>query len=257
MINLVLDRPVVFFDLETTGVSTEYAKIVQIALIKIFPDGNTIEKCRLINPLIDIPQGATDVHGITDEMVANEPPFKHIAKALFELFDGCDVGGFNSRVFDLPLLRNEFKRYGYDYNYLDYDNIDVYVFEKFLRKKEGNPLRNKAKLVDLYKHYTGGSLEGAHDALVDVLGTIEVFNKQIIKYVNLTLATLETIMPKGTDYNVKNTKILLVDGKYVWNFGKHKGKSITIDYGYGKWFYGTDNFPLDERKIVGEKLNLI
>jgi DNA polymerase-3 subunit epsilon len=257
MLNLILDRPIVFFDLETTGVSTDYAKIVQIAIIKIMPDGEIIKKCRLINPLIEIPQGAIDVHGITNEAVANESPFQHIAKSLIDLFDGCDIGGFNSRVFDLPLLRNEFKRCDIEYNYLDYDNIDVYVFEKYLRKKEGNPLRNKSKLVDLYKHYTGKSLDDAHDALVDVLATIDVFNKQIIKYIALKLVLLDEIMPKGDSYAVKNSKILLVEGKHIWNFGKHKGKAITIDYNYGKWFYNTETFSIDERKIVGQKLKII
>ena len=125
MINLDLDRPIIFFDLETTGVSTEYARIVQMALIKIFPNGNIVKKCRLINPTIPIPEDATKVHGITNEMVENELRFKQMANTILGIFEGCDVGGFNSRRYDLPLLRNEFKRCDIDYDIL---NIKILMF---------------------------------------------------------------------------------------------------------------------------------
>lgn len=256
MIFLNLDRPIVFFDLETTGVSTEYDRIVQMAFVKIFPDGKIVKKSKLINPTIPIPEGATNVHGISDEMVENELRFKQMANTIFNIFDGCDVGGFNSRRFDLPLLRNEFKRCGIDYDYLQYKDIDVFVFEKYVRKELGITTKYESKLSQLYKYYLGKSLDGAHDALIDVVGTIEVFNEQLKALLRPNLNKIVDLIPNNGEY-LTNSKILEKDGEYVWNFGKHKGKSITSNWSYGKWFYNTETFSINERKIVGEKLNII
>lgn len=260
MLELKLARPIIFFDLETTGVSRSESRIVQIALIKFLPHGKVVEKCRLINPNMPIPYNATKVHGITDEMVKDQPYFQHISKSLFNIFDGCDVAGFNSRNFDLPILRNEFKRAGIEYNYLDYNDIDVFLFEKHLRRKFNKPykLNEKISLTALHELYHNKSLEGAHDALVDVRGTINVFNAQL-KELRKTTEDIYNEIPNNGNYKTHhNPKILLHDdNKYYWNFGKHIGKPITIDINYARWFVGIDNFPIEERKIVKEENNLL
>ena len=257
--NLELQRPLIFFDLETTGVSRE-SKIVQIALIKIFPSGEIIEKCRLINPNMPIPPDATNIHGIRNDDVKDKPIFQHISKSLFELFDNCDVGGFNSRNYDLPILRNEFKNANIEYNYLDYLDIDVFLFEKHVRKKF-NIARSENEslsLSSLYKLYTNKNLDGAHDALNDVKATIAVFNSQLEKYYKLTPQTVYNEIPNKGDYKTDHNPRIIKNGEtYYWNFGKYDGKPIKIDVNYGKWFVSVDNFPLNERKIVSETLNLI
>ena len=262
MIFLNLDRPIVFFDLETTGVSREYARIVQIALIKIMPNGEVIKKCRLINPGMVIPQDAIDIHEITNEMVENELKFKQIYKSLYSIFDGCDIGGFNSRVFDLPILRNEFKRCGIEYNYLEYNDIDVLLFERYLRKlKDGKAyIKNKSKLTELYTQYTGKTLDGAHDALIDVMGTIDVFNGQLIELTKIkgffTQYVYDFISNNGS-YTITNKKIIKKGEQYIWNFGKNNGNPIVNDYIYAKWFIGTNTFPLEERNLVKKELNIL
>jgi DNA polymerase-3 subunit epsilon len=260
MVDLNLVKPIVFFDLETTGVSKNDDKIVQIALIKIFPNGDIIEKCRLINPNTSIPLDATQVHGITNEMVENEPLFQHISKSLYGLFEDSDVGGFNSRNFDLPFLRNEFKRCGIEYNYLDHCDIDVFLFEKHLRRKLKLPykLNEKISLADLYFLYTNKKLEGAHDALNDVRGTIEVLNGQLKKLRYTTENLYDEIPNNGTYTNTDhNPRVIEDDGNYYWNFGKYIGKPIDINYNYAKWFITVENFPINEREIVKEKLKIL
>ena len=148
---LKLDRPLVFFDLETTGTNPLQDRIVEISLIKVMPDGTELEKSRRINPGIPIPESSTAVHHITDEDVANEPTFKQIAQSLFELLEGCDIAGYNSNKFDVPLLMEEFSRVGLNFTtkgrrFVDVQNI-FYAMEP-------------RTLTGAYRFYCGENVRG-------------------------------------------------------------------------------------------------
>ena len=130
---LNLKRPIVFFDLETTGVDTAKDRIVEISMVKVMPDGDEITRTRLINPQMHIPEQATAIHGITDEDVKNEPTFAQIAKSLAQFIEGCDFGGFNSNRFDLPMLVEEFLRAGVDVDFKKRKFVDV---QNIFHKKE-------------------------------------------------------------------------------------------------------------------------
>ena len=164
-----LIKPIIFFDLETTGVDIAKDRICQIACIKIDLDGNQTEKELLINPNMPIPKEATEVHGITDEMVVDKPTFANISKSLLEFFEGCDIAGYNSNVFDVPLLAEEFSRSRIEFPNWELNFVDVLQYERLLKPN---------KLADVYKRYTGKDLEGAHDALNDVRATLEILLHQ-------------------------------------------------------------------------------
>ena len=147
---LKLVRPIVFFDLETTGVNVDKDQIVELAVCKIYPDGKVEKKERRFCPTIPIEDGAIDVHGITNEAVANEPKFSGVAKSVKDFFDGCDIAGYNSNEFDVPILLSEFKRAGISFDITDVVFIDVLKLERKL---------NSNKLGDVYKRYTGKNLD--------------------------------------------------------------------------------------------------
>lgn len=171
--NLKLKRPIVFFDLETTGVDTATDRIVEISLVKIGVDGSKSVKTRRINPERHIPEEATEVHGITDEDVKDEPTFRQIAKSLAQYIEGCDFGGFNSNRFDLPMLVEEFMRAGVDVDFRKRKFIDV---QNIFHRKE------QRTLVAAYKFYCDKDLANAHSAEADTLATYEVLEAQIERY---------------------------------------------------------------------------
>lgn len=245
--NLNLIKPIVFFDLETTGVSISTDRIVQMACIKILPDGSRETKSTLVKPVdregnqIPIPEGATEVHGITDEMVKDAPTFKQLSKSIFVFFDNCDLGGYNSNSFDTPLLAQEFDRVGMDFDLSNRSYMDGMKIEMVV---------NPRTLEAVYNRYTGKTLEGAHDALVDVEGTIDVVIAQIEQH-NLT-GTVEEIdiFSQGDRKRVDLAgKLQEIDGEICWAFGKHKDLPVSIDHGYKRWFLGTD-VPIETRKII-------
>ena len=170
---LKINKPICFFDLETTGVDTMKDRIVEIAVIKIFPNGNRESKKYLINPEMPIPKEASDVHGITDEMVADCPTFSKYAKNLNEYMGDSDLGGYNSNSFDIPMLVEEFKRSGIVFDLKNRNYVDVLNIEKQVSSR---------KLGDVYSRYTDKILEGAHDALIDIEATIEILDNQIEKH---------------------------------------------------------------------------
>lgn len=222
---MTIEKPIVFFDLETTGVSISTDRIIQIACVKVNPDFTTEEKTTLINPQIHIPASATAVHGITDEMVEKAPLFKQIAKSLFSFFEGCDVGGYNSDYFDVPLLIEEFKRAGIEFPTWDLCFVDVLKYERIV---------NSHKLDETYKRYTGKELENAHDALSDVRATIEVLKFQTAKgeNENITMQQIDEIC-QGDKKRVDFAgRLYEVDGIIYWNFGKHVDKPIINDISY-------------------------
>lgn len=171
--NLNLTKPIVFFDLETTGVNIATDRIVEIAILKVFPNGNKESKTWLVNPEIEIPQSSIDVHGITNEKIANEPTFKELATEVSAMIEGCDLAGFNSNRFDIPLLAEELMRAGIDFDMQDRKAIDVQVI---FHKKEQRTLSAG------YQFYCGRELEGAHGAEADTNATYEILLAQLDKY---------------------------------------------------------------------------
>lgn len=236
---LNLTRPIVFFDLETTGTNINTDRIVEISLIKLLPDGRVSSKTRRINPEIPIPAEATAVHHITDEDVANEPTFRQVANSLAQLMAGCDIAGFNSNRFDIPLLDQEFCRAKVDFDFSKARFIDV---QTIYHKKEPRTL------VAAYKYYCGKDLEGAHSALADTQATMEVLLAQIEKYDDLPneVGALSEYASNNRNVDFMGRLIFDDQGREVINFGKYKGRLaeevLAKDPGYYSWILGGD-FP--------------
>lgn len=237
-----LTRPIIFFDLETTGLNVQNDRIIQIGAIKLFPDGTKEEKKRFVNPTIPIPAESTAIHHIRDEDVANQPKFSEFAKNMLDWFNGCDLAGFNSNGYDIPLLSAEFERAGYLWPEKDVHWVDVYRLEQKI---------NSHSLAGSYTRYTGKILEGAHDAMADVRATIAVFENQLQLHTDLPKT------PKELDLFVQGSriradvagKLVYRDGILCWAFGKHKGEPVTETRNYAKWVLGKD-FPQDTKNIL-------
>ena len=244
---LNLRNPLIFFDLETTGVNAAKDKIVEISYIKVYPNGKEESNTIRINPGRHIPEDATAVHHITDDDVKNCPSFKDVAKELSRVFEGCDIAGFNSNRFDLPLLVEEFLAAGVNIDMTKRKFIDVQtIFHKMEQRT----------LVAAYKFYCGKNLEDAHSADADTRATYEVLKAQLDRYPSLQndvdfLSEFST-QNKNVDfagriiYNDKNVE--------VFNFGKHKGCPVeevfrTIDRGYYDWMMQGD-FPQNTKNVI-------
>ncbi len=240
-------KPIIFFDLETTGVSITQDRIVQIGAIKVLPDGSEEVKNVLINPTIPIPAGATAVHGVSDEEVKDKPKFKQIAKSFAAWLAGCDLAGYNSDNFDIPLLIEEFNRAGITFPEPDTNFIDVLKIE---RKINGHTLGAT------YERYTGEELEGAHDALIDIYATIKIFNKQL--ELNPLLPSDAKELEAYCSGDLKRVdfagKLYEKEGQVYWRFGKHKDQLLTNTKSYCNWVLGAD-FPSETkaqiRKVLG------
>ncbi len=243
-----ISTPLVFFDLETTGVNTASDRIVQIGAVKIMPDGQREERNVLINPGIPIPASATAIHGISDEDVKGKPFFRQISKSFSRWLSGCDLAGYNSDNFDVPILVEEFARAGIDFPEEGTRLIDVLKIERNV---------NSHRLEDTYRRYTGQSLEGAHDALADILATVAVFEKQLEQNPNLpsSVAELEELC-QGENGRVDFAgKLYEKDGLVYWAFGKHKHELVTETLDYAKWVL-TSDFPADTKKHLRRIMNL-
>ena len=258
---LNLQKDLVFFDLETTGVSTSQDRIIQIGLIKYFADGREpLERKRLINPEMTISEEAIAIHGITNEMVKNEPTFKQVAKALIDLIGDADLCGFNSNRFDVPMLVEEFYKAGVEFDMTDRKSIDVW---KIFQKME--PRNLKAA----YRFYCGKELEGAHDALNDVRATAEVLMAQLDRYKGVDSEESDgTIIeePIKNDMNVlhdftnfpgqmdySSRFLRNDDGIVIFNFGKYQNQSvidvIESNPSYYDWFMKAE-FTIDSKKTL-------
>lgn len=216
---LKLERPLVFFDLETTGTNILRDRIVEISAIKVYPDGERTEKTRRLNPEMHIPEEATAVHHITDDMVAEEPTFRQVAKSLYEFFEDCDIAGFNSNKFDVPLLVEEFARVGINFDVTDRKFIDVQnIFHKMEQRT----------LVAAYKFYCGKDLTDAHSANADTLATLEVLESQIERYPELenNVDYLSEFSSGGRTLDLAGRIVLNEHDTPVFNFGKHKGRAV-------------------------------
>ncbi len=243
---LLLERPICFVDLETTGTKTDQDRIVQISICKVFPDWSKEVKTHYVNPGTPIPKEASDVHGIMDETVKDKPLFKSIAKGLLKYIDGCDIGGFKSNGFDVPMLYYEFVRAGIDWDYKKINLVDV-----------GNiyHIKNTRKLSDAYKFYCGKELVGAHDAEADILATVDVFLGQLKEHEDLPgtiseLAHFSNYDKEWLDISGKFSRD--IDGDIVINFGKNTtGKKAKDNISFLEWMLKND-FPPDTKKIASD-----
>ena len=243
---LNLKNPLVFFDLETTGTDIVNDRIVEISYLKVFPNGTEEAKTMRVNPEVPIPEGATAVHGISDEDVKNSPTFKEIAKILAKDIEGCDLAGYNSNRFDIPLLAEEFLRAGTDIDLKKRKFVDVQtIFHKMEQRT----------LSAAYKFYCDRELVGAHGAEADTKATYEVLKSQLDRYPGLKndvnyLSDFSSFT-KNADFAGR----IVYDDKGVEyiNFGKYKGRKVADvlkeDIGYYGWIM-TSNFALDTKRVL-------
>lgn len=243
---LNITKPVVFFDLETTGTSVTNDRIVEISYLKVFPDGREISKTSRVNPGIPIPPQATSVHHISDEDVKDCPTFAQIAREIANVFEGSDIAGFNSNRFDIPMLAEEFLRAGVDFDFSKHRFIDVQVIFHKMEQRT---------LTAAYKFYCGKDLDDAHSAAGDTRATYEVLKAQLDRYDNL-----QNDVKWLSDYtsftrNVDFSGHFIYDdnGKEIINFGKYKGRSlaevIKRDPSYYDWIMKSD-FPLNTKQVL-------
>lgn len=241
---LQISRPVVFFDTETTGVNPQKDRVVQIAIIKLFPDGSEKEYETLVNPGIPIPKEASDVNHITDEMVKDAPSFKDISKELADWFRGSDLGGFNIVGFDIAILVEEFNRAGLTFTYdnkLLLDSFKIFV---------GRERRNLTAAVKLY---LGEDFEeDAHDALNDTRASLRVLQAQMERYGIESLEEL-TKEVKGDSVDLQG-KIKFKEGVPCFTFGKHKDKPVyevwQMDQGYIHWIFKNEDITTDVKRHI-------
>ena len=243
---LKLSKPIAFFDLETTGINIATDRIVEISIAKIFPGGDKEIKTKLINPTIPISLESSAVHGITDADVADKPTFKEVAKELAHFIEGCDLGGFNSNKFDVPLLAEEFLRADVDFDVSKRNLVDV---QNIFHKMEQRTLSAD------YNFYCNKSLENAHSAEADTMATYEILEAQINKYDELKndVTFLADFSRRTNNADLLGRIIYNDEGIEVFNFGKHKGKPVTQvlaqDPGYYSWMMNGD-FPLYTKKVL-------
>jgi len=244
---LNLTKPITFFDLETTGVDVANDRIVEIALLKVMPDGTEINFCEIINPLIPIPYNVSLVHGIFDKDVVDKPSFKDLAKKIYSFFEDADIAGYNSNRFDVPLLMEEFLRNGIEVDFKNKRFIDV---QAIFHKKE------QRTLSAAYKFYCDRELTDAHSADADTKATYEILKSQLDKY-----SDLENDMEFLGDFCQRETPFLDFAGRIakndkdeaIFNFGKFKGQTVASvlqrEPGYYSWMMNAD-FPLYTKKVL-------
>ena len=244
---LNLKNPLVFFDLETTGTNINSDRIVEICYLKVYPNGNEESKTMRINPEMHIPEASSAIHGIYDADVADCPTFKDVAKSIANDLEGCDLAGFNSNRFDIPLLAEEFLRAGVDIDMMKRKFIDVQVIYHKLEQRT---------LSAAYKFYCDKNLEDAHTAEADTRATYEVLKAQLDRYPDV----LENDMKFLADYSSYNKNVDFAgrivyneQGVEVFNFGKYKGMSVAEilkkDIGYFGWLMQGD-FTLNTKNVL-------
>lgn len=243
---LKLTRPMCFFDLEATGTNLAKDRIVEISILKIYPNGNKESKTWLVNPEMEIPSEVVAIHGITNEKVENEPTFKELAPKVHEMIKGCDLGGYNSNRFDIPLLVEELLRAGIDFEMKSTLSVDVQtIFHKMEQRT----------LSAAYQFYCGKNLEEAHSAEADTMATYEVLKSQLDKYENLEndVASLALFSARKKCADFAGFVSYDKNGAEVFSFGKYKGKKVEQVFeeepGYFGWLQNAD-FPLYTKKIL-------
>lgn len=243
---LSLTKPICFFDLETTGINITHDRIVEISILKVFPNGTEESKTWLVNPEMIIPKEVIEIHGITNEKVANEPTFKELAKDIYKMIKDSDLGGFNSNRFDIPLLAEEMLRAEVDFDMKNCQAVDVQtIFHKMEQRT----------LSAAYKFYCNEELEGAHGAEADTKATYEVLKAQIDKYDDLENDTkfLAEFSSRNKFADFAGFIAFNKKGEECFSFGKHKGKLVTDvlekEPGYFGWLLNAD-FPLYTKKVL-------
>jgi DNA polymerase-3 subunit epsilon len=247
-LELNIKKPLAFIDLETTGINVTSDRIVELSVLKISPNGKEEWLTSRVNPEMPIPPKSTSIHGITDEDVAESPTFKGIARNLSAFLEGCDLAGYNAIKFDIPMLAEEFLRANIDFSFQKRRYVDVQVI---FHKKE------QRTLAAAYLFYCKKELEGAHGSKADTAATFEVLKCQLDRYKDL-----ENDIEKLADFSSFNSNVdfagrIIKDekGVEIFNFGKHKGKSVeavfTDEPSYYSWIMNGE-FPLYTKKVVTE-----
>ena len=244
---LNLKNPIIFFDIESTGLNVASDRIVEICAVKVMPNGDQEIKTRRLNPTIPISPEAQAVHGISNEDVKDCPTFKEIAKSLAKWMEGCDFAGYNSIKFDIPLLAEEFLRVGIDFDFRKRNLVDVQnIFHKLEQRT----------LSAAYKFYCQKDLENAHSAEADTLATYEILKSQLDRYPN----DLQNDVKMLAEFSTRS-KLVDYAGRIVLNdkdqptinFGKHKGKTVEEvllkEPSYYAWIMNGD-FTLDTKKVL-------
>lgn len=247
---LQLSRPIVFIDLETTGINIAIDRVIEIAIIKILPDKTKVVKHKLINPQMPIPKASTDIHGITDDKVKDAPAFKDVANELKQFIDNADLSGYNSNRFDIPLLMEEFLRAGISLDMHNRKMLDVQTIFHMMEKRT---------LEAAYKFYCQKELIDAHSAEADASATWEILEAQLERYGHLG-ETIDTVLQfTGEEKYVDFAKRFVFDKDVeVFNFGKHKGRSVAevlkAEPQYYDWMMKGD-FPLHTKQKLMEIFN--
>lgn len=248
---LQLRRPLVVFDLETTGTSINSDRIVELCYIKVMPDGTEHTKTMRFNPGIPIPHEVSLIHGIYDEDIKDAPVFKQKARELAEEFKGCDFAGFNSNKFDFPLLVEEFLRAGVEF---DVEN------RKFVDAQRIYHMMEQRTLAAAYKFYCGKVLENAHSAEADTIATLEVLKAQITHYPELQndIEYLHNFTKQDKNVDLAGRMVYNAEGKAVFNFGKHKGRLVEdvfrMEASYYDWMMNGDFAEDTKRRLTQLKL---
>jgi len=243
---LNLRKPLVIFDLETTGINIASDRIVELSALKVHPDGQEEWLTMRINPGIPISPEATKIHGITDADVANAPHFKDVARKIASFLEGCDLAGFNSMKFDIPVLCEEFLRVNVDFNPARHRYVDVQVI---FHKKE------QRTLSAAYKFYCDRELENAHSARADTAATYEILKAQLDRYPDLEndIEKLSVYSAFNNNADLAGRIVFNEQGIEVFNFGKHKGKPVELvlkeEPSYYSWMMKGD-FPLNTKQVL-------
>lgn len=245
---LKLTKPIIFFDVETTGLDIVKDRIIQISYIKVWPNGEEKSGEFFINPEMDVPEESFKVHGISNEQLQDKPTFKMVAKQIKELFTGADIAGFNSNRFDIPILVQELSRADVNFDATRCNFVDVQViFHK----------REKRDLEAAYRFYCGKEMDNHHNAMCDTLTTYEVFKAQLDHYDDLSKMSIEEMSREYSSHN-RNVDLLgrIVyneQGKEVFNFGKYRGQLVedvlAKDTGYFGWMLRGD-FPDNTKEVL-------
>ena len=247
MLALKLENPLIVFDIESTGLSPRHDRIIELAAIKVMPDGTEIEKSWLLNPTVPIPPETTKIHGITNEIVKDCPTFKDRAAEIFEFFRDCDLSGFNADRFDIPCLEEEFARAGWNFAASSRKHVDV---QRIYHRMEPRDLSAAVEF------YLGRSHAGAHGAEADTRATLEVLKAQMQKYPTLPkdVPTMDEFLVPHDPMNAdRNGMLRWVNGELTINFGRKKGailrKMLLDDPNYLRWILKGD-FDTEVRMIV-------